>query len=91
MFNGAIGIILAQTVQPDEFLAVGRFDSGMLSVAAADLIPGLSQFVQKGREIQGLTDDTVNVPAYLFADGRLFELGRLPFLMAFAFAVRLDD
>ena len=63
----------------------------MLSVAAADLIPGLSQFVQKGREIQGLADDTVNVPAYLLADGRLFGFDRLPFLMALAFAVRLND
>ena len=59
----------------------------MLSVAAADLIPGLSQFVQKGREVQGLVDDTVNVPAHLFADSRLLGLVRLPFLMAFAFAL----
>lgn len=63
----------------------------MLSIAAANLIPDLSQFVQKSREVQRLADDTVNIPAYLFADGRLFELGRLPFLMAFAFAVRLND
>ena len=63
----------------------------MLSVAATDLIPGLSQFVQKSREVQGLADDTVNIPAYLFADGRLLGLGRLPFLMALAFAFRLND
>ena len=63
----------------------------MLSVAAANLIPGLSQFVQKSCEVQGLADNTVNVPAYMLADGWMFGLGRLPFLMAFAFAVRLND
>ena len=63
----------------------------MLSVATADLIPGLSQFVQKSCEVQGLADNTVNVPAYLLADGWMFGLGRLPFLMAFAFAFRLND
>lgn len=63
----------------------------MLSVAAADLIPGHSQFVQKSGEVQGLADNTVNVPAYLLADGWMFGLGRLPFLMAFAFAFRLND
>ena len=63
----------------------------MLSIAAANLIPDLSQFVQKSREVQRLAGDTVNVPAYLLTDGRLFGLGRLPFLMAFAFAFRLDD
>ncbi len=63
----------------------------MLSVAAADLIPGHLQFVQKSGEVQGLADNTVNVPAYLLADGWMFELVRLPFLMAFAFAFRLND
>ena len=63
----------------------------MLSIAAADLITGLSQFVHKGRKVERLPDYIINVPAYLLPDGRLLGLGRLPFLMAFAFAVRLDD
>ena len=63
----------------------------MLSVAAADLIPGLSQFVQKGRKVERLPDYIINVPAYLLPDGRLFGLRRLPFLMAFSFAFRQND
>lgn len=91
LLDGGIGVVFAQTIQPDEALSVGRFDSGVFSVPSVNLITGFSQTVQKGRKVERLPDQAVNVPAYLLADGWMFGLGRLPFLMAFAFAVRLND
>lgn len=91
LLDGDIGVVFAQTIQPDEALSVGRLDSGVFSVPGVNLITGFSQTVQKGRKVERLPDYIINVPAYLLPDGRLFGLRRLPFLMAFSFAFRLDD
>lgn len=91
LLDGGIGVVFAQTIQPDEALSVGRLDSGVFSVPGVNLITGFSQTVQKGRKVERLPDYIINVPAYLLPDGRLFGLRRLPFLMAFSFAFRLDD
>lgn len=91
LLNGGIGVVFAQTIQPDEALSVGRLDSGVFSVPGVNLITGFSQALQKGRKVERLTDQVVNIPAYLLPDGRLFGLRRLPFLMAFSFAFRQND
>lgn len=91
LLDGGIGVVFAQTIQPDEALSVGRFDSGVFSVPSVNLITGFSQTVQKGRKVERLPDYIINVPAYLLPDGRLFGLRRLPFLMAFSFAFRQND
>ena len=91
LLDGAIGVIFAQTVQPDKLLSVRRFDSGVFSVPGVNLITGFSQTVQKGRKVERLPDYIINVPAYLLPDGRLFGLRRLPFLMAFSFSFRQND
>lgn len=91
LLDGGIGVVFAQTIQPDEALSVGRLDSGVFSVPGVNLITGFSQTVQKGRKVERLTDQVVNIPAYLLSDGRQLGLCRLPFLMAFSFAFRLDD
>lgn len=91
LFNSGIGVVFAQTIQPDEALSAGRFDSGVFSVPSVNLITGFSQTVQKGRKVERLPDYIINVTAYLLPDGRLLGLRRLPFLMAFSFAFRLDN
>lgn len=91
LLDGGIGVVFAQTIQPDEALSVGRLDSGVFSLPGVNLITGFSQTVQKGRKVERLTDQVVNIPAYLLSDGRQLGLCRLPFLMAFSFAFRLDD
>ena len=91
LLDGGIGVVFAQTIQPDEALSVGRLDSGVFSVPGVNLITGFSQTVQKGRKVERLPDYIINVPAYLLPDGRLFGLRRLPFLMAFSFAFRQND
>ena len=91
LLDGGIGVVFAQTIQPDEALSVGRFDSGVFSVPSVNLITGFSQAVQKGRKVERLPDYIINVPAYLLPDGRLFGLRRLPFLMAFSFAFRFNN
>lgn len=63
----------------------------MFSAPGVSLITGFPQTVQKGRKVEGASNDTVNIPANLLPDGRLFGLRRLPFLMAFSFAFRLDN
>lgn len=91
LLNGGISVVFAQTVQPDKLLSVRRFDSGVFSVPGVDLITGFSQALQKGRKVERLTDQVVNIPAYLLPDGRLFGLRRLPFLMTFSFAFRFNN
>lgn len=91
LLNGGIGVVFAQTVEPDKALSVRRLDRDVLPVSGVDLITGFSQAVQKGRKVEGASNDTVNIPAYLRPDGRLFGLRRLPFLMAFSFAFWLDN
>lgn len=91
LLDGGIGVVFAQTVQPDKLLSVRRFDSGVFSVSGVNLITGFPQTVQKGRKVEGTSNDTVNIPAYLLPNGRLFGLRCLPFLMAFSFAFRLDN
>lgn len=91
LLDGGIGVVFAQTIQPDEALSVGRLDSGVFSVPGVNLITGFSQVLQKGRKIERLTNQVVNIPAYLLPDGRQLGLCRLPFGMAFSFAFRLDD
>lgn len=91
LFNSGIGVVFAQTVQPDKLLSIRRFDSGVFSVPGVNLITGFPQTVQKGRKVEGASNDTVNIPAYLLPDGRLFGLHRLPFLMAFSFSFWLDN
>lgn len=91
LLDGGIGVVFAQTVQSDKLLSVRRFDSRVFSVPGMNLITGFPQTVQKGRKVEGASNDTVNIPAYLLSDGRLFGLRRLPFLMAFSFAFRLDN
>lgn len=91
LLDGGIGVVFAQTVQPDKLLSVRRLDSGMLSLPGVDLIACFSQTVQKGRKVEGLPDYIINVPAYLLPDGRPSGFRCLPFLMAFSFAFRLDN
>lgn len=91
LLNGGIGVVFAQTVQPDKALSVGRLDRGVFSAPGVNLITGFSQALQKGRKVERLTDQVVNIPAYLRPDGRLFGLRRLPFLMAFSFAFRFNN
>ena len=91
LFNSGIGVVFAQTVQPDEALSVRRFDSGVFSAPGVDLITGFSQTLQKGRKVERLTDYIINIPANLLPDGRLFGLRRLPFLMAFSFTFRFNN
>lgn len=91
LFNSGIGVVFAQTVQPDEALSVGRLDRGVFSVPGVDLITGFSQTLQKGRKVERLTDYIINIPANLLPDGRLFGLRRLPFLMAFSFTFRFNN
>ena len=91
LLNGGIGVVFTQTVEPDKALSVRRLDSDVFSVPGVNLITGFPQTVQKGRKVEGAFNDTGNIPANLLPDGRLFGLRRLPFLMAFSFAFRLDD
>lgn len=91
LLNNGISVVFAQTVQPDKALSVGRFDRGVFSASGVNLITGFSQTVQKGRKVERLTDQVVNIPAYLLPDGRLFGLRRLPFLMTFSFAFRFNN
>ena len=91
LLDGGIGVVFAQTIQPDEALSVERLDSGMLSFPRVDLIACLPQTVQKGRKVERLTNQVVNIPAYLLSDGRQLGLCRLPFLMAFSFAFWQND
>ena len=91
LLNGGIGVVFTQTVEPDKALSVRRLDSDVFSVPGVNLITGFPQTVQKGRKVEGAVNDTGNIPANLLPDGRLFGLRRLPFLMAFAFAFRLDN
>lgn len=91
LLDGGISVVFAQTVQSDEALSVGRLDRGVFSIPGVNLITGFPQALQKGRKVERLTDQVVNIPAYLLPDGRLFGLRRLPLLMAFSFAFRLDN
>ena len=91
LLNGGIGVVFAQTVQSDKLLSVRRLDRGVFSVPGMNLITGFPQTVQKGRKVEGASNDTVNIPAYLRPDGRLFGLRRLPFVMAFSFAFRFNN
>lgn len=91
LLNGGISVVFAQTVQPDKLLSVRRFDSGVFSVPGMNLIAGFSQALQKGRKVERLPDQAVNIPAYLLPNGRLFGLRRLPFLMTFSFAFRFNN
>lgn len=91
LLNGGIGVVFAQTVQSDKALSVGRLDRGVFSIPGVNLITGFPQALQKGRKVERLPDYIINIPAYLLPNGRLFGLRRLPLLMAFSFAFRLDN
>ena len=45
LLDGGIGVVFAQTIQPDEALSVGRLDSGVFSLPGVNLITGFSQTV----------------------------------------------
>lgn len=45
LLDSGIGVVFAQTIQPDEALSVGRLDSGVFSLPGVNLITGFSQTV----------------------------------------------